>query len=225
MSEVISMGASAEMLERLAAGVREMAPWPADVALVAVGGADWDGAAPSLGSPARLVLVVEHGADAARLRALLAQPRVVGVIADAAEPARFASALADLLPLVVGGESGAEERALAGATPPGFSPALVAVWRRALPTFAARVAVLEDAVCHLLAGSLDEELRARAEQEAHKLAGAMGTFGMPEGSALARRIEAALAAEPAAALTPEAAAEIFPLTRALRRLLRSAAGG
>jgi HPt (histidine-containing phosphotransfer) domain-containing protein len=38
-------------------------------------------------------------------------------------------------------------------------------------------------------GTLDAQLRQKAEQEAHKLAGSLGSFGFPEGSLLANEIE------------------------------------
>ena len=52
-----------------------------------------------------------------------------------------------------------------------------------------RIAALQDAAGAGLAGGLPAQLRRRAEEEAHKLAGSLGTFGMAEGSRLAREIE------------------------------------
>lgn len=52
-----------------------------------------------------------------------------------------------------------------------------------------RLTVLEQAVIALQQGNLGDELRQKAEQEAHKLAGALGTFGFAEGSQLAKEIE------------------------------------
>lgn len=56
-------------------------------------------------------------------------------------------------------------------------------------TFAQQVAVLEQATKVLSADSLSDDLRQAAQQNAHKLAGSLGTFGYPEGSKLARQIE------------------------------------
>ncbi|MBN3888438.1 MAG: response regulator [Nostoc sp. JL31] len=56
-------------------------------------------------------------------------------------------------------------------------------------SFVGQVAVLEQAKTALLAGNLNEDLQQRALREAHKLAGSMGSFGYPEGSRLARKIE------------------------------------
>jgi DNA-binding response OmpR family regulator len=56
-------------------------------------------------------------------------------------------------------------------------------------TFVQQVAVLEQATKVLSADSLSDDLRQAAQQDAHKLAGSLGTFGYPEGSKLAREIE------------------------------------
>lgn len=56
-------------------------------------------------------------------------------------------------------------------------------------SFSQQVAVLEQAKIALLAETLSEELQQQAAREAHKLAGTMGSFGYPEGSRLARKLE------------------------------------
>ncbi|ACC81567.1 response regulator [Nostoc punctiforme] len=52
-----------------------------------------------------------------------------------------------------------------------------------------RIAVLKQAADALRKGTLDVQLRQKAEQEAHKLAGSLGSFGFPKGSLLANEIE------------------------------------
>lgn len=86
--------------------------------------------------------------------------------------------------------------------------ALIAdVWRRSQPMLLARVTVIEDA----LAGRAP---CAAAREEAHRLAGSLGSFGLPEGTEVARVIEAGLAGErPAPGLEP-AAARLRALVRA-----------
>ena len=69
---------------------------------------------------------------------------------------------------------------------------LASVWGRFRDINLARVEVLERTVSALIEGDVDESLRAQAEREAHKLAGAVGSFGFAEGSQLARQIEMAL---------------------------------
>ena len=56
-------------------------------------------------------------------------------------------------------------------------------------SFNQQIAVLERAKTALLAGNLETELQQAAKDEAHKLAGSLGSFGYPEGSKLARSAE------------------------------------
>ncbi|MDZ8054796.1 MAG: response regulator [Aulosira sp. ZfuVER01] len=72
------------------------------------------------------------------------------------------------------------------------SPDLASVNRvleRFRHSFDRQVAVLEQAKTAFLAGNLHQDLQQQALQEAHKLAGSMGSFGYPEGSKLARAVE------------------------------------
>jgi putative two-component system response regulator len=55
--------------------------------------------------------------------------------------------------------------------------------------FSRRVATVEAAVEAIAAGALADPLRGAAEDDAHKLAGALGTFGLLHGSDLARELE------------------------------------
>ena len=64
-----------------------------------------------------------------------------------------------------------------------------AIWERVKDKFSNRVAVIEQATTALLKARLGEELRHRAQQEAHKLAGSLGMFDLDEGSRLAREME------------------------------------
>jgi CheY-like chemotaxis protein len=70
-----------------------------------------------------------------------------------------------------------------------FSGALAALWAKFREGTFRRVAVLDDAALALREGRLDDELRRAAEREAHKLAGAAGTFGFAEATHLAREAE------------------------------------
>jgi DNA-binding response OmpR family regulator len=56
-------------------------------------------------------------------------------------------------------------------------------------SFVEQIAVLAAANTALSAGNFTPELHQSARQEAHKLAGSMGSFGYPEGSRLARSLE------------------------------------
>jgi HPt (histidine-containing phosphotransfer) domain-containing protein len=70
---------------------------------------------------------------------------------------------------------------------------LGALWKRNYPTLLERLEALRAAQSRLAAGCLDEQTRKDAESAAHKLAGVLGTFGLPKGSELALKIETALA--------------------------------
>jgi putative two-component system response regulator len=66
---------------------------------------------------------------------------------------------------------------------------LRAIFEKNRGQFQARLETLEAAVAAVLAGKLDERLRASAEHDAHKLAGSLGTFGLSRGSELAGALE------------------------------------
>lgn len=67
--------------------------------------------------------------------------------------------------------------------------AIAGVWHRFKGKINDQVAVLEQAVAALRKNELEPERRSLAEREAHTLAGSLGTFGLPKGSQLARKIE------------------------------------
>ena len=90
---------------------------------------------------------------------------------------------------------------------------LAELWRRRRDTFLERVERIDAAIAALIAGTPADEDRHVAEREAHKLAGALGMFGLREGSELALELESALAT----AGTPDAAAAA-QLTETVRRL-------
>ncbi len=83
------------------------------------------------------------------------------------------------------------------------------VWARRRGDVLGRV----DAIDAALAGDRDEEAREEGRRQAHMLAGSAGTFGFPEGSAIARELEHALAAAVAPDDAQRAQAEL------LRRIL------
>ena len=67
--------------------------------------------------------------------------------------------------------------------------AVAALWDRHRSTALERVAVLEQAGDAAAGGALGEPLTAQARAEAHKLAGSLGSFGVHDGTALAREAE------------------------------------
>lgn len=68
---------------------------------------------------------------------------------------------------------------------------LAGLWERSRETIAVHVGVLQHAKSLADRNQLDEAARARAVDSAHKLAGVLGTFGLPRGTELARVAEEA----------------------------------
>lgn len=99
---------------------------------------------------------------------------------------------------------------------------LAGVWVRFRGMMFGRLEALEAVVALLGAGTLPEAERRRGEHEAHKLAGSLGTFGLPEGSRAAREIERLL--EGSRPLAAEEAGRVERLTAELRRLMEAFGG-
>lgn len=66
---------------------------------------------------------------------------------------------------------------------------LQTVWIESEATVAERIALVDAAVEHLLAGQLDEDERHSACQAAHRLAGSLGLFGLHRAGEAARALE------------------------------------
>ncbi|HBE17443.1 MAG TPA: multi-component transcriptional regulator [Cyanobacteria bacterium UBA11149] len=84
-------------------------------------------------------------------------------------------------------------------------------------SFHDQVSVLVAANTAMVEGKLDRELHDSAKQEAHKLAGSMGSFGYPEGSKLAREIEHLLINNPS--LAPAEISRFCQLVTGLKKEL------
>ena len=69
---------------------------------------------------------------------------------------------------------------------------LQALWKQNYGVLQERLQLIRKASDRLAAGALEDETRKDGEAAAHKLAGILGTFGLPHGSALASKIEEAL---------------------------------
>ena len=66
---------------------------------------------------------------------------------------------------------------------------LTALWERSRHTVMERAALLENAGALLKENRMDDATQQRAVDSAHKLAGVLGTFGLPRGTDLAREAE------------------------------------
>jgi len=92
-----------------------------------------------------------------------------------------------------------------------ISGVVKAAWERSRDQTVSRIETLEEAVSAVLDERLDEELRGRAERDAHKLTGSLGMFGFPRGSELARELERAFQA-PTLAEAPRLAELVLALS-------------
>lgn len=72
---------------------------------------------------------------------------------------------------------------------------LQSLWVKNYPILIERLALIRNATDKLNESSLDDQTRKAGEDAAHKLAGILGTFGLPRGSVLASKIEALLAGD------------------------------
>jgi HPt (histidine-containing phosphotransfer) domain-containing protein len=71
----------------------------------------------------------------------------------------------------------------------GLASAMDRLWAKFLPQMEDRVSRLRKAADSAINGSLSEEDQRQASAEAHKLAGVLGTFGLQQGTELAREAE------------------------------------
>jgi HPt (histidine-containing phosphotransfer) domain-containing protein len=74
-----------------------------------------------------------------------------------------------------------------------MTDALGRLWTKFLPDIERRVGLLGAAARAAATGELSDDQREGAHAAAHKLAGTLGTFGLPHGTALARKAENLLA--------------------------------
>ena len=110
---------------------------------------------------------------------------------------------------------GEHDESSAAANEARLAAALEKVWVRAKPTIRNQLELLDDVVGRLT-GGVPVPLREKASEEAHKLAGSLGTLGHAEASRIAGKLEVALASDDdGARLAPRASA----LLEALRGLL------
>ncbi len=91
------------------------------------------------------------------------------------------------------------------------------LWAKFLPEIERRAASLEAAAQALCDGSLSAELQTAAHADAHKLAGSLGTFGLQQGTELARQAELMLADS----VTASESARLESIVRDLRVLIAS----
>jgi chemotaxis protein histidine kinase CheA len=100
-----------------------------------------------------------------------------------------------------------------------FKRALDHMWIKFLPLINERVDLLKSAAAALAANRLSIEAQAAAHSAAHKLAGALGTFGLDEGTTLAREAEFLYA--DTTGLDPASAARLIEIASRLGTVIES----
>jgi HPt (histidine-containing phosphotransfer) domain-containing protein len=94
---------------------------------------------------------------------------------------------------------------------------LAMLWQKNRPTVAERVLLLRESHTQLATtGALTPQHRTDAASAAHKLAGVLGTFGFPQGTEAARKIEHLLEADPPA---PDEAEKLLGWLQELEQIL------
>jgi HPt (histidine-containing phosphotransfer) domain-containing protein len=70
-----------------------------------------------------------------------------------------------------------------------LADAMNRLWDKHLPQMEERVATLQSAAKRMASGTITHDEQQRAIADAHKLAGVLGTFGLKDGTELAREAE------------------------------------
>jgi len=94
---------------------------------------------------------------------------------------------------------------------------ILKLWERYQSLCMERLSVIEEARASASSTGLDDEVRGKAESAAHKLAGVLGSIGLPEGSKIASEIEALL--KPGDTLAPGQLSRLSELVANLRSQL------
>ena len=97
--------------------------------------------------------------------------------------------------------------------------ALDGLWARFLPTIEERVGLLESAAAACAANRLSSQEQQAAFAAAHKLAGVLGTFGLAEGTALARELEMLYSGQ--SAFDPALGARLVSIAAQLRSIVQN----
>ncbi|MFB2937443.1 response regulator [Aerosakkonemataceae cyanobacterium BLCC-F154] len=92
------------------------------------------------------------------------------------------------------------------------------IWGKFKESLAAQIVLFEEAIAQLSNGTLDSELRSSMQAEAHRLIGSLGSFGLPEGSEVAREIEQLLCLE---SLGDNQARQFADLVKQLKQVVQN----
>lgn len=93
------------------------------------------------------------------------------------------------------------------------------IWLKYRDSFAEKIALFDRANALMATGNLDAQLRQQAQHQAHQLVGSLGSFGLPEGSKVAREIEYLFKADPSC--EPNLVLQLQALTISLKQIVES----
>ena len=94
---------------------------------------------------------------------------------------------------------------------------ILRLWERYKPLCLERLSVIEEARTAASSAALNDQVRGKAESAAHKLAGVLGSIGLPEGSKTASELESLL--QPGNTLAPGQLSRLSELLASLRSQL------
>lgn len=95
--------------------------------------------------------------------------------------------------------------------------AVTKVWEKFRASLKDKLVLFEQAIANFACGTPNPDLQREATIEAHRLIGSLGSFGLPEGSEVARKIEQWLATE--TQLEHQEARQAFALIEQLRQII------
>ena len=102
---------------------------------------------------------------------------------------------------------------------PRLTEAIDRLWTQFLPQIEERVALLETAARDFASGRLSVEQREAANTAAHNLAGVLGSFGLTQGTVLARELEVLYSRENS--LDPAMTTQLTQIAAELRTLIEN----
>src|SRR5919199_1099087 len=92
------------------------------------------------------------------------------------------------------------------------------MWGNFKESLGSPMALFEQAIAQISTGTLDGELGSKAQAQAHRLIGSLGSFGLPKGSEVARQIEQLLCLE---SLGPNEARQLEELVGQLKQAVEN----
>lgn len=137
-----------------------------------------------------IICCLDPDAGGRLVRQLVLELKVSEVLFHPVDGDALAQKAAALLQLPCAARKSTEAaQAVSGGAEATLKARLAELWKRSRSTMLERVEILDKAAAALREGILGAALRGQAQNEAHKLAGSLGTFGLHAATGFAREIE------------------------------------